>query len=140
MSAGLRFRSLFWIACLLLILPQCSDKNSSDYVKEGLQYIEEQNFQRAETSFKQALSKNPKNPEAFYGLGGIYNAQGRYPEAEESFKKALRNDPTHVDAHYSLGYTYEQMGKTELAEKHFAMYKRLKAKYADIMNKEDASP
>jgi len=139
MHPGRRFWSLFWIACLLLILPQCSDKKSADYVKEGFQFIEDQNFQRAETSFKQALSKNPKNPQAFYGLGGIYNSQARYPEAEEAFKNALRNDPTHVDAHYSLGYTYEQMGKDELAEKHFKMYKRLKTKIAK-MNEGNASP
>ena len=134
MQPGRRFRSLFWIACLLLILPQCSEKKSADYVKEGFQFIEEQNFPRAETSFKQALGKNPKNSQAHYGLGGIYNAQERYPEAEEAFKKALRNDPTHIDAHYSLGYTYEQMGKNDLAEKHFKIYKRLKAKYAELMN------
>lgn len=140
MHPGRRFRSLLWIFFLLLILPQCSDKNSTDYVKEGFQYIEDQNFNGAETSFKRALSKNPKNPQAHYGLGGIYNAQARYPEAEEAFKIALRNDPTHVDAHFSLGYTYEQMGNVELAEKHFKMYKRLKAKYAKMMNEGKASP
>ena len=140
MQPGRRLRSLFWIACLLLILPQCSDKKSPDYVKEGFQFIEEQNFQRAETSFKQALSKNSKSAEAHYGLGGIYNAQARYPEAEEAFKSALRNDPTHIDAHYSLGYTYEQMGKDDLAQKHFKIYDRLKAKYAELMNKGKSSP
>lgn len=138
MRALTRIFQLLGLLLLLAILPQCTDKKSNEYVKEGLDHIEAQDFGRAELSFKQALEKNPKNAEAHYNLGGVYNYQGRYEEAEKSFQLALRNDPAHMDAHYSLGYTYEQMGDMEKAQKEFTTYKRLKKRYDKIMKDEQA--
>ncbi|CCQ89981.1 hypothetical protein NITGR_20016 [Nitrospina gracilis 3/211] len=133
-----RICQLSALLLLLAILPQCTDKKSNEYVKEGLNHIEAQDFGRAELSFKQALEKNPKNAEAHYGLGGVYNFQGRYEEAKESFQLALRYDPAHMDAHYSLGYTYEQMGDLDKAQKEFTTYKRLKKRYDQFMKDEQA--
>jgi Tfp pilus assembly protein PilF len=133
-----RFLYVLGLALLLVILPQCTEKKSNDYVQEGIGFIEAQDFQRAELSFKHALEKNPKNAEAHYGLGGIYNYQGRYEEAKTAFKTALRLDPAHMDAHYSLGYTYEQMGEMEKSEKEKKIYARQKKRYDKILADEQA--
>lgn len=138
MGTAHRFLYFLGLALLLVILPQCSDKKSNEYVQEGNDFIESQDFQRAELSFKQALEKNPKNAEAHYGLGGLYNYQGRYEEAESAFKTALRFDPAHMDAHYSLGYTYEQMGEMEKAEKEKQIYERQKKRYDKFLADEQA--
>ncbi len=132
-------RTLFTL-CLLsqlaLILPQCSDKNSDDYYKEGLAEIEAQDYDGAEAAFQKAIEKNPKNPNGYYGLGGIHNYRKKYDLAEQAFITTLRIDPTFVDAHFSLGYTYEQMGQKEKAEKEYATYRRLKKKMEHFMNEE----
>lgn len=138
MCTAYRFSRVLGLALLLVILPQCTDKKSSEYVQEGIDFIEAQDFQRAEISFKQALEKNPQNAEAHYGLGGIYNYQGRYKEAEEAFKTALRLDPAQMDAHFSLGYTYEQMGEMEKAEKEKKIYARQKKLYDKFLADEQA--
>ena len=130
----------FSILCLLsglaLILPQCSDKNSDDYYKEGLSYVESQDYEGAEQAFQNAIDKNPKNPNGHYGLGGILNYRKKYDLAEKAFLAALRIDPTFVDAHYSLGYTYEQMGQTKKADREYAIYRRLKKKMDQFMKEE----
>ncbi|CAI2717450.1 tetratricopeptide repeat protein [Nitrospina watsonii] len=133
-----RVFQLSGLLLLLAILPQCTDKKSNEYVKDGLEYIEAQDFGQAERSFKQALEKNPKNAEAHYNLGGVYNYQGRYEDAEKSFQLALRYDPAHMDAHYSLGYTYEQMGNVDKAHREFTTYKRLKKRYDKFLQDEQA--
>ena len=132
-------RKLFTL-CLLtllaLILPQCSDKNSDDYYKEGLAQIEKQDYDSAEAAFQKAIEKNSKNPNGHYGLGGIYNFRKKYDLAEQAFITTLRIDPTFVDAHFSLGYTYEQLGQKEKAEREYATYRRLKKKMEHILNEE----
>ena len=128
--------TLCLLSALALILPQCSDKNSDDYYKEGLSYRESQDYESAEQAFQNAIDKNPKNPNGYYGLGGIHNYRKKYDLAEKAFLTALRIDPTFVDAHYSLGYTYEQMGQTKKADREYAIYRRLKKKMDQFMKEE----
>ena len=130
------FSTLCLLSVLALILPQCSDKNSADYYREGLSYIESQDYESAEQAFQKAIDKNPKNPNGYYGLGGIHNYRKKYDLAEKAFLTALRIDPTFVDAHYSLGYTYEQMGQTKKADREYAIYRRLKKKMDEFMKEE----
>lgn len=131
--------TLCLLSVLALILPQCSDKNSDDYYKEGLAYRESQDYQSAELAFQNAIDKNPKNPNGYYGLGGVYNYQKKYDLAEKAFLTTLRIDPTFVDAHFSLGYTYEQMGQKEKSDKEYAIYRRLKKKMDQYMKEEKES-
>ena len=74
-------RTLFTL-CLLsllaLILPQCSDKNSGDYYKEGLAQVEAQDYDGAEAAFQKAIEKNPKNPNGYYGLGEQGSGTGSF--------------------------------------------------------------
>ena len=119
---------------LLLILPQCTEKTSSDYVKEGYQYTEQQEYSKAENAFLKAIEIDPKNADGHYGIGGIYNNNKKYDKAIAAFEKVLRFDPTHFNAYYSLGYSHEQMGNKKEAEKYFQTYKRLKQKMDKILN------
>ena len=128
--------TLCLLSVLALILPQCSDKNSDDYYKEGLTHIETQDYENAEMAFQNAIEKNPKNPNGYYGLGGIHNYHKKYDLAEKAFLTTLRIDPTFVDAHFSLGYTYEQMGQKEKSDKEYAIYRRLKKKMDRFMKEE----
>ncbi len=139
MPSNRTFSTLFLLCSLALILPQCSDKNSDEYYKEGLSKVEAQDYEGAEQAFQNAIDKNPKNPNGYYGLGGIHNYREKYDLAEKSFLTALRIDPTFVDAHYSLGYTYEQMGQKEKADREYAIYRRLKKKMDQYMKEEAAT-
>ncbi|KMP10978.1 hypothetical protein UR09_00280 [Candidatus Nitromaritima sp. SCGC AAA799-A02] len=125
-----------FLACAVLILSQCSSKSSDELVREGIEYTNQGEYDRALEAFLNATGKDPKNPQAFYGLGGIYNYQNRHQEAVEAFKTTIRLDPTHFNARYSLGFTYEQLGRKELAQKEFARYKSLKQRFETLVDKE----
>ncbi|MBT3924138.1 MAG: tetratricopeptide repeat protein [Nitrospina sp.] len=131
-------RLLKFFALLLasMILTQCTDLSSAEYVQEGIEHSKQGQYNSAKTSFLKAIEKNPKNIDGHYGLGGIYNLEKKYLEAEKAFKSAIQLDPTHVNTWYSLGYTYELMGKEEEAKKSFEKYHRLKKKMDSILNKE----
>ncbi len=120
---------------LLMILPQCTEKSSRDYVQEGLKYTENQEYSKAEEAYLRAIEKNPKNPDGYYGLGGIYNYQKKYDKAVETFRKVIELDPIHYNAYYSLGYSYESMGKKEEAEIQYSASRRLKRKMEEIKKK-----
>ncbi len=130
-----------FLKCLALlltgmILTQCGNKTSAEYVNEGFEYSKQEKFSDARDSFLKAIEKDPNSIEGYYGLGGIYNFEKKYDEAEKAFKSVIHLDPTHFNAWYSLGYTYELMGKKEDSEKSYEKYRRLKGKMDSILSRE----
>ena len=133
---ALPFHKILTLILFVLILTQCSDKNSEEYVQEGLEHLNHEQYDSALESFLKAIEKDSNNPEGYYGLGGIYNYQKKFQKAEQAFKSVLKIDPTHHNAWYSLGFTYELMGKKEEAEESYKKYRRLKGKMDSLMNQE----
>ena len=131
-----RFLKILALAMLMLILTQCSNKKSDEYVQEGLDYLGKEQYDSARTSFLKAVEKDINNAKGYYGLGGIYNYQKKYQDAEKAFKTVLKIDPTHQNAWYSLGYTYELMGRKNEAEESYKKYRRLKGKMDSLMSQE----
>ena len=124
-----------FLALILLgmVLTQCSDKNSGEYVKEGLEHLNHEQYDSAKKFFLKAIEKDANNADGYYSLGGIYNYQKKFEDAEQAFKSVLKIDPTHHNAWYSLGYTYELMGKKDEAEESYKKYRRLKGEMNSIM-------
>ena len=131
-----RFLKILALTILVLILTQCSDKKSDEYVQEGLDYLGKEQYDSARTSFLKAVEKDINNAKGYYGLGGIYNYEKKLEDAERAFKTVLKIDPTHHNAWYSLGFTYELMGKKDEAEASYKKYRRLKREIDSLMNQE----
>ncbi len=130
------------LICLLLLplfILNCGDAEvkNADYVKQGIEYTNQQKYDKAVESFLKAIEKNPKNPEGYYGLGGMYNYKKMFAEAEKAFLTAIRLDPTHYNAHYSLGFTYELMGRKEESDKEYQRYRDLKKKFDALVKKDE---
>ena len=132
----LRFRKILTLILFALILIQCSEKNSAEYVQEGLEYLKDEQYDSARKSFLKAIEKDANNPEGYYSLGGIYNYQKKLKKAEQAFKSVLKIDPTHHNAWYSLGFTYELMGQKEKAEESYKKHHRLKKKMDSFITQE----
>lgn len=126
-------------AWTLLILPQCTEKKSVDFVQEGIGYTNREDYDKAIESFLLAIDKDPKNAKAWFALGGIYNFKKQYEKAVEAFKSAISQDPAYHDAYYGLGYTYEILGKKEEAEEAYQKQKDLKSRLDAYVKKEEAS-
>ena len=124
------------IILIVLISAQCSSKNSTELVKEGIELSKKGQYDNALDAFLKATELNPKNSGAFYGLGGIYNYQNKHKKAAQAFKTVIKLDPTHFNARYSLGFTYEKLGKPEQAKKEFHRYRSLKKRFENMIEKE----
>ena len=74
-----------------------------------------QNFNR----HLEALTVNPRDSDAQYQLGLIYQQRRNYTEAISRFTKAVEIDPTETDAHYQLGRIALEQKRYEDARQQF---------------------
>jgi tetratricopeptide (TPR) repeat protein len=74
-----------------------------------------QNFRRS----LEASTINPRNAEAHYQLGLIYQQRRQYTEAANRFKKAIEIDAEETDAHFQLGRMAREQGRLQEAIDYF---------------------
>jgi tetratricopeptide (TPR) repeat protein len=76
------------------------------YTKRGLAYFTNGDSQKAIKDFEQGTALDPRNFQAFQGLGFALQRTGLYPEAVAAFDKAIALNPSdHVTISYR-GYTH----------------------------------
>jgi Tfp pilus assembly protein PilF len=61
----------------------------------GMFYFLNNKFDQAIVEFEKTIAMNPKNAEAYYNLGLIYQTKNNKEMAIEMFKKALTFKPDH---------------------------------------------
>jgi tetratricopeptide (TPR) repeat protein len=101
------------------------DTSSTFRAEYSLGYFYQLNnkYDKAITTFREILAKNPREMNALYQLGKTYIlVKDNLGEAESCFKKYLkvkpsRNSPTWATAHWRLGIVYDLEGKKELARR-----------------------
>lgn len=73
----------------------------------------------AEHEFRKALALDPRNPEAYTQLAGVYEASLRPSQAEATYKKAIGLRPGYWGHYLDLGVFYLRRGRNQEAEKNF---------------------
>lgn len=71
------------------------------------------NLEDALSAAKLAVQHVPKNPDAHYTLGMIYEKRGQYVEAERAMREALVVNPNYGDVYFSLGLLYADAMKDQ---------------------------
>lgn len=84
---------IFWklMICLLaaLVVTACSaEKTDQHYYDRAVELVEQGEMRAAVIELKNALSKNPNNPQARWFLGKIHLEDGRAAEAEKELLRA----------------------------------------------------
>ena len=77
------------IVCMILaafMLTGCKDK--VNYIEQGTQQMEEQQYEEAVSSFQKSLEEKEDAAEAYRGLGMAYYEQQDYEAAKEAFQTA----------------------------------------------------
>jgi type IV pilus assembly protein PilF len=89
------------------------EKESDSHYKLGVAHLSENvpNLQKAYIEFLMATGINPKNKEAYYGLGHVYAQRQEYLKAIDAFQKTVSLDPKFSDAYNYMGNVYEQLGR-----------------------------
>jgi tetratricopeptide (TPR) repeat protein len=78
----------------------------------------------------EAATVNPRDAEAHYQLGLIYQQRHQYTEAIERFKRAVEIDPREIDAQYQLGIIARSQGRLPEAIDYFSAVVALNDKHA----------
>ena len=79
------------VTALLLIMTVCaSAQTDRQYIRQGNKLFNAGDFANAEVSYRKAIEKNPKNPQAVYNLGNALMAQQKDSAAVEQFENAAK--------------------------------------------------
>lgn len=82
---------------------------SSELVKQGMEAIQRQDFERAKAVLTEASSKDQKDPQAAFYLGVALDGLGDVTAAIAQYQKALQLEPKLVEAAVNLsGAQYDQ--------------------------------
>lgn len=73
------------------------------------------NLAQAESMYRQALEREPENPDALYFLGAIAYQTGKYVAAEEHLRRAIRIHAGAPAYHNGLGLVLQGLGRFEEA-------------------------
>jgi tetratricopeptide (TPR) repeat protein len=76
----------------------------------GTAYMDEKDWDKAESKLKQVLVLDPNTTAAHFALGELYLRQKRYPEAEREMLAGVKLDPKSVLGHFMLGRLYYELG------------------------------
>lgn len=106
---------IFFVFFLSIIQFSFSQNTNTDWwspdLEKGLQYLEEGEFQKSETEFESILQKDKKIPQAYYGLGLLYDKQEPgSKKALNQFEKAVSIDPAYAEGYYGMGLVYLHKG------------------------------
>ncbi|MFQ5901026.1 MAG: tetratricopeptide repeat protein [Thermodesulfobacteriota bacterium] len=63
--------------------------------------------------YQAAIEQNPKNANAFAGLGDVYFNMRRFKDAIKAYKVAIELKPQDVDTYNDLGLAYHYTGSSE---------------------------
>src|ERR1700730_13709965 len=97
---------LFVATTLLGLLAGCSfdpKVSAKKYVVNGNKYYDRDKYKEPSIIYRRALSKDMRNPDAWYRLGLTNMKLAIYPEARRDFSRAMEIDPKNTDAIVKLG-------------------------------------
>jgi len=80
----------------------------------------------ARTYLSEALSIDPRSPEAHYQFGLVLEKQHRDPEALGELRRAAQLRPSYAEPYYAMGKLYQRTGETHEARRAFATFEKLK--------------
>lgn len=119
-----------------LFLAGCAKKDTTDYISQGYEQLNNMEYVTAMQSFKSAVDSQQSLTEAYRGLGICYMSHGEYEMAVESFKNALAESgstPQDIDfdINYYIGVCYHKLGMNEEAKERYDAILALRPKDVD---------
>ena len=75
---------------LMLVAVSASGQTDRQYVRQGNRQFHTGDYANAEVSYRKALEKNPKNPQAAFNLGNALMAQKKDSAAVEQYENASK--------------------------------------------------
>ena len=78
--------------------------------------IEKKDYSAAESLLNEEIGNHPKNYQAWFYLGYVFNATGRKPQAIDAYRKAVAIDPALLESNLNLGILLVENGNPEASK------------------------
>jgi Flp pilus assembly protein TadD, contains TPR repeats len=120
-----KISTLLILVLTATLLAGCGSKSAGQLYKDGLNYLEDGDYQKAEEVLSQAVVKNPDKAEYYIAYGMSLVKTKQYKEAQIQFKKAIIDKENQVvkennkKAYRGMGIGYYEASEFGLAVKAF---------------------
>lgn len=95
------------------------------YEKIGILQLDIKNYDGALNTFQKALTYDPSNWRAYFGMAEAYVASGNSLLATENYQKTLSFNSEHLPSHYQLAIQALERGeKNKAVDHYYAIYKK----------------
>ena len=88
---------------------------SNQKYEEGLNFLQRNDYRRAENLFTQAIELNPGNAPAHGMRGTLHYSAKNYGAAIDDFNRAVRLDPNWIQMYLLVGYSHYALGNYDAA-------------------------
>jgi tetratricopeptide (TPR) repeat protein len=100
---------------LLAVTPSPTGDKPGNALDEAKKLYREKKYAESLAVFRRVADRDPKNAEAFNGMGLCYHAQGKADLAIGAFQRAVERDPGVSSYHYNLARSYGSKQQFDLA-------------------------
>lgn len=77
---------------------------------QGMLYHRNEEYEKAEQEYRNALSKDPANPAGHFNLGVVLDKRGDFEGAIGEMQRTLELEPNYAEALNYIGYSYAEKG------------------------------
>jgi len=108
--------SKFGLSLLCTLLPAMAWADSAQYLAYGNQLLRQNRYDQANQYFSAVAKAEPRNPEAYKGLGYVAMAKNQTGPALKDLEYALALNPRDQGLHHYLGTIYQRFGNEYFAK------------------------
>lgn len=94
---------------------QLDPKFAYAYTLQGHEHISNEEYDKALTAFRSAIAAESRHYNAWYGLGMVFDKQGKYEFAEQHFRIAASINPTNAHLICCIGAMLEKLKNPKAA-------------------------
>ena len=97
----------------------------------GSAYMDDKQWDKAETALRRAVELDPKRSEGLFALGELYYQQKKYSEAEKPLVLGLQLQDNSWQGHYTLARVYMDAKAFDKAAPHMEKANKLRPEFAE---------
>ena len=116
-------------------------------VRLAKSYASQFKLDAANREYSKILEKDPKNSQAYNGLGLVYyrkttssnmeiikNKKTYFEQAIKAFEDSIKYDPSNYEAYNNAGNVYKELGQVDKAERYYEKAMNLEPKVSDTVS------
>jgi len=108
--------SKFGLLCFCCLLPALAGADSAKYLSYGNQLLRQNRYDQANQYFSAVAKAEPRNPEAYKGMGYVAMGKNETAQALKYLEYALALSPSDQGLRHYLGSIYQKYGNQYFAK------------------------